>query len=176
MGFSEVSFIFIFLPGAIAVYLFLYALKAEKVQNFTLIIISICFYLWGSLNTFWSFLAIIVLAYISGRIVQQLRANKKQCFLYTFIASILFVLILFFYKYMPFVLQQFSLASDPDSIVNKAQLVAPIGISFITFAAISYVIDIYREEASAGSFTDVVLYFSLFPKLVSGPIFKAIKR
>ena len=60
LGFSEVSFIFIFLPGAIAVYLFLYALKAEKVQNFTLIIISICFYLWGSLNTFWSFLAIIV--------------------------------------------------------------------------------------------------------------------
>lgn len=47
---------------------------------------------------------------------------------------------------------------------------APLGISFLSFSAISYLIDIYREKARAGSFIDCLLYLSFFPKVISGPI------
>lgn len=87
-------------------------------------------------------------------------------FLFTSITLSLIVLI--YYKYYYFVLEQINLTFDANFEIQK--LIVPIGLSFVFFSSISYLVDIYRRECKAGSFIDAALYILFFPKMISGPV------
>lgn len=92
--------------------------------------------------------------------------GKIKKFLFTSITLSLIVLI--YYKYYYFVLEQINLTFDANFEIQK--LIVPIGLSFVFFSSISYLVDIYRRECKAGSFIDAALYILFFPKMISGPV------
>ena len=169
MGFTELSFLFLFLPAFLISYLLCHYLQ-ERFDKYVLVFFSIVFYVWAGSNTLMLFLALILIAYAFGRFIKNSEENGRKKSTILAIAVTIFVVILLMYKYVPFMFQQ--IASNENPMLHNifSALIAPIGLSFITFSAISYVVDIYRGKAKAGTLLDTLLFFSLFPKLVSGPI------
>jgi len=103
-----------------------------------------------------------------GKLVAK-EANKKNNWKIFFVTSILALLVvLYYYKYFDFTKGIFNDFFGVN--MNTNSIIAPLGISFITFSAISYIIDIYRGDSPAGNLLDVALYITFFPKVVSGPI------
>lgn len=90
----------------------------------------------------------------------------------SFIGIIIALLSLGFFKYTNFFVSSFEklLGRNDYTLIH---IILPVGISFYTFSAISYLVDVKREKTEARSFVDVALYLSFFPKLTSGPIQKS---
>ncbi|MGB5824686.1 MAG: MBOAT family protein [Proteocatella sp.] len=167
MLFSSIIFLFYFLPVTMILY---YALKFSRpLQNIVLLGLSLFFYSWGEPK----FVAIMVLSvimnYIFGILVDRHRKDSFKSKLILTSMCIYNVGVLFIFKYMNFVIRNLNSATDINLPVTN--IVLPIGISFFTFQAMSYVIDVYRQDASVQKNPFYLgLYISFFPQLIAGPI------
>ncbi|MCQ2551127.1 MAG: MBOAT family protein [Clostridia bacterium] len=156
MVFSSIQFIFIFLPLTIIGLLLL----PEKFRNLWIFVASLAFYYYGSLDHPEYLLLLVfsvLINFIFGRMIAIDRMPKRPLL----IAGIVYNLgWLFVFKYAAFV---FGLEG----------LVLPVGISFYTFQAISYLIDVYRDKGLVEkSIFNFGMYLTMFPKLMVGPITK----
>lgn len=169
MVFSSSLFLFFFLPCVLSGCLLL----KNKYINYFLLIMSLLFYTWGEPKFVWVFLASMAVNYAFGMLFYIFRAKPswKKCSL---ILSIVFNLgILFCYKYLGLVLNTLNLSSIfPAHLSN---IILPIGISFYTFQAMSYLFDVYNGTAVVQKNPfKLALYISLFPQLIAGPIVRYV--
>ncbi len=164
MLFSSMTFIFMFLPAVIG----LYFIANDKIRNYILLIASIFFYSWGEPKYAFLMLGIILVNWVGALLIEKYQHKKK----YILIAALAVNLgLLFYFKYFNFVLNGINAVFDAD--IPFLETILPIGISFYTFQAISYIIDVYRGTTKAQkNFSKLALYISLFPQLVAGPIIK----
>lgn len=161
MNITSVLFIFYFLPFVIfGNYLFNRYFK--KAQNLFLIITSLLFYAFAGYKLFLFVLLVTLLLYIYSLLIKK---YHKRSILFVFI--ILLVLILSYFKYTNFLIN--NLNRFLHLAIAPKELIVPLGISFVTFEAISYLVDVYKGEDS-GNLFDILLFVSFFPKVSSGPI------
>lgn len=166
MVFSSLTFLCIFLPVVLALY---YLLPTLRIRNVLLIIVSLLFYAYGEPVYVLLMIASIIINYIFGRLLGTENKKKRQWILA--IAVIINIGLLVVFKYLDMMVQTINQLSDSE--IPLAGLALPIGISFFTFQALSYVIDVYRREVEPQkNLWNVMLYISFFPQLIAGPIVK----
>ncbi|MFZ2538360.1 MAG: MBOAT family protein [Oscillospiraceae bacterium] len=168
MLFSSIDFLFYFLPVVVLVY---YALSFSRLaQNIWLFLTSIFFYSWGEPIYVLLMLFSILLNAVLGRLIEKSRDNKKRAKALLVVACCLNLGILFVFKYLSFVVQNIN-EMFGGNFLPTIKLSLPIGISFFTFQALSYVIDVYSGKTKAEKRAFYVgLYISFFPQLIAGPI------
>lgn len=163
MPFASAGFLFFFLPIMIIVYYLFNFIGKNQLNNLLLILFSLSFYMVSGLRTTIYLILFIIIIYFSGKILSYI--NTKSTKRRFFILSLLFVVLtLSYYKYITFILELFQSGTGISSIV------IPLGLSFIMFEAISYIVDIYKGDTESGGLIDVFLFFTFFPKIASGPI------
>ncbi|RGY00140.1 MBOAT family protein [Blautia sp. OF03-15BH] len=165
MVFSSMVFLCIFLPVVFLLHLLLPGIRAK---NGMLLLASLAFYAYGEPVYVILMIASAFVNYLSALLIGKNPARKKAVMAVNVILN-LGVLVLF--KYTGF------LAESVNTIFGTAipmpSIRLPIGISFFTFQAMSYVIDVYRGVTGAQkNFGKVLLYISFFPQLIAGPIVK----
>lgn len=166
MVFSSLTFLCIFLPVVLALY---YLLPTLRIRNVLLIIVSLLFYAYGEPVYVLLMIASIIINYIFGRLLGTENKKKRQWILA--IAVIINIGLLVVFKYLDMMVQTINQLSGSE--IPLAGLALPIGISFFTFQALSYVIDVYRREVEPQkNLWNVMLYISFFPQLIAGPIVK----
>ena len=164
MLFSTPIFLFVFFPGAIL----LHSICPRNARNALLVALSLLFYAWGELLYVGLLLGSIALNYIVGRLIAY-RPERKKALLWYGIAVNLLVLGIF--KYADFLTE--SVHDICGLQIATLALHLPIGISFFTFQAISYLVDVYRGKTHADrNLVDVALYIAFFPQLIAGPIIR----
>lgn len=164
MLFSSMTFIFLFMPIVCATYL----LAKKSLQNTLLLIASLIFYAWGGPNYLAIMLLTILINYTGALYIDRTQTHKKAFLTLTVIANLG---ILIYFKYCAFLIENINGLLPYD--LPLLEVIMPIGISFYTFQAMSYVIDVYRGEVKAQrNIYKLALYISLFPQLVAGPIVK----
>jgi len=168
MVFSSITFLFFFLPLILGFY---YCSGSYK--NSLLLLVSLIFYAWGEGLYLLVMLASIVMNYSCGRLMFYSGGNGKPSKIVLALAVGFNLSLLAFFKYANFVADNlnalFAVVQLPTIDLNPVHL--PIGISFFTFQAISYIIDIYQGKVEPQkSFVNLGLYISLFPQLIAGPI------
>ena len=138
-------------------------IKNTTAKKILVLAFSIFFYAYGALWQTILFVAVIGLAYLAGRMLDK---SKNRAL---FIAwMVVLFLPLLFYKYVPFVL---SMIPGVDEVAFQNAFLLPIGISFYTFQAVGYVIDVYRGDySSERDLLNFACFISFFPQLVAGPI------
>ena len=160
MLFSSITFLYYFLVVLLLVYFF----SPKKYRNFILLVFSLLFYFLGEPKYIVILILSGVLNYFFGNMVLL---KHKKFFLVA--ACIYNIGLLLFFKYTDFFITNIN--SLLGSNISLLYIVMPIGISFFTFQALSYVIDIYNGKSKpANSLIDFMTYLSLFPQLVAGPI------
>lgn len=165
MVFSSPFFLFLFLP----IVLVGWVLVPKKAGNAFLFAASLVFYVWGEVDKAWVFLVSMVANYCFG--IGLERARSKRAVLMVGVVSNLLVLGIF--KYGNFVVTNVNQLASVFSLgpFRVETIHLPIGISFFTFHAISYLVDVYRGRvAPQKNPVDFGLYIALFPQLVAGPI------
>ena len=163
MPFTSAGFLFFFLPITIVLYYLFNLIGKNQLNNLLLILFSLSFYMVSGLRTTVYLILFIIIIYFSGKILGY--TNTKRTKKSFFILSLLFVVLtLSYYKYITFILELFQ--GDKGTF----SLVVPLGLSFIMFEAISYMVDIYKGDTESGGLIDVFLFFTFFPKIASGPI------
>ncbi|MBE6837443.1 MAG: MBOAT family protein [Ruminococcus sp.] len=164
MAFCSTVFIFFFLP---CVFLLYVISPGIKLKNFWLLIASLFFYAFG--EPFAVLLLILsgIVNYLLGLMMKKEKLKKASLFLAVFLN----IGVLVIFKYTNFFIELINSATGLS--IPLTQITLPIGISFFTFQAMSYVIDIYRGSVTPQrSFFKVLLYLAFFPQLVAGPIVK----
>ncbi len=166
MVFSDLKFIYLFLPVFLLVY---YLIKPLKLKNAFLFLASIAFYTFGTLERpYYTVLLVlaIVITYFSGILMQRFAKVKKLIL----VLSLLYNFgLLFLFKYEGFLVTAINTVFNTH--IPVLELVLPVGISFYTFQAVSYTVDVYRSDIpAADNFIDYGAYLSMFPQLVAGPI------
>lgn len=166
MVFSSGVFLLVFLPITFIVNLFL----STKQSNIWLLIASLLFYAWG--EPFFVLLMIlsIIVNWLVGMGIAKSEGKLKRLIL---TLGIVFDLgFLGYYKYAGFVVSLLNRLAHHE-IMCVPQIALPIGISFFTFQAISYIVDVYRKDTEySKSVVNVALYIAFFPQLIAGPIVK----
>jgi alginate O-acetyltransferase complex protein AlgI len=167
MLFSSPLFLFLFLP----VLLVFYFLVGHRFRNVLLLAASLLFYTWGEGTYVILMLVIIAVNYVLGRLIQSLPDGASARLVLTLAVCVNLGFLIAF-KYSNFLVQQlnFLLASLHVRPINLQPVHLPLGISFFTFHALSYVIDISRRKVSAGNPLNFALYMTLFPHAIAGPI------
>ncbi|MBR1907827.1 MBOAT family protein [bacterium] len=164
MLFSSMTFIYLFLP----ILCLIHFLTKKEFHNFILLIASIIFYAWGEPKYLAIMLLTITINYFGALSVEKFQNFKKPFLILTILINLSF---LFYFKYFNFILDNFNKLFSAN--INIIDIIMPIGISFYTFQALSYVIDVYRGEVKAQrDFYKLALYICLFPQLIAGPIIK----
>lgn len=171
MVFSSNVFLYIFLPLFLGFYYAAVALRLSMPwRNAVLLLISLVFYVFGNAYDAWILVASIVVNWTIARGLRQTRPVLSRVVL---IVGVSFDLaLLAAYKYACFLL---SLAGPLNGLASRIpggckDRVLPVGISFFTFMAVAYLMDVYRQRVAPASFIDFGAYLSLFPHLVAGPI------
>ena len=171
MVFSSPLFLFLFLPLALTVYLLLPRVGA---RNFWLLLVSLIFYAWGEVGFIVLLLASTLANYVLGLWVDR-SADPGQRKRAVAVAVIINLGLLAFFKYADFAVSTLNAALGWAglSALPTPGVPLPIGISFFTFHALSYVIDVYRRKWSATRDPrEVALYIFFFPQLIAGPILR----
>jgi alginate O-acetyltransferase complex protein AlgI len=172
--FTEPTFLFLFLPTLLALY-FLKRVHASY-ANWLLLVASVLFYAKGGGGFTWLMLGSITFNYWMaiavdrGRAVSEARARAMLA-----VAIAANLVVLGWFKYANFFADNVSafLVSVGGGGFTAPKVLLPIGISFYTFHAISYVVDVYRRQATAQkSPVHAALYLLLFPQLIAGPIIR----
>ena len=164
MLFSSMIFIGLFLPIVCA----LYFLSCKEYRNYILLFASILFYAWGEPKYVMIMLLTIVINYFGALLIDKHKQYKKLILSGTILSNLFF---LFYFKYFNFVMKNINVVFGAD--IPFLDIIMPIGISFYTFQALSYVIDVYRGEVVVQKRIDkLALYICLFPQLIAGPIVK----
>lgn len=163
MVFSSITFISVFLPVVFVLHLILPGIRAK---NALLIAASLLFYAYGE--------PVYVLLMIASALLNYGMARGVACCRHRRLllgaAVVLNLGMLAVFKYAGFLV---TLINAAGASLPVPQIALPIGISFFTFQALSYVIDVYRGAAEVQtSFFRVLLYISFFPQLIAGPIVK----
>ena len=168
MLFPSVEFIFAFLPIVLTVY-FILLRRNVLLKNIWLFAASLFFYAFGEGSFILLMLGEILLDYLLALFLNRSQKRWARRTLLS-IAIISNIGILGIFKYASFVCVDI-LHLPPDAVGIAANIHLPLGISFFTFQALSYVLDVYMGKVAAtGSFLNVGLYVSFFPQLVAGPI------
>ena len=168
MLFPSNVFLFVFLPIVIGVYYGLLR-KHLTAKNLFLLAASLFFYAWGEPKYVFLMIATIILNYLFGLAVDYFKEKKNIAKLFLIAMVLTNVGILGWFKYSGFVVSQVDRFLNLNIPVPVVAL--PIGISFFTFQAMSYVIDVYRGDGKVQkNIFYVGLYISLFPQLIAGPI------
>ncbi len=174
MVFADLFFLFAFIPAFALLYLL--ASLADKrlcpgkerknlFKNWTLVLFSLIFYAWGEPVYVFLLIGCVFINYIAGRVIDSQDRYRKAAL----VAGVAInILILCTFKYLGLLAGTLAglgvKVSDPG-------IALPIGISFYTFQSISYLVDVYRRDAkSQRHFGDLLLYISMFPQLIAGPI------
>lgn len=164
MIFSSLVFLCIFLPITYLIYTVVPSIKAK---NAALIVASLLFYAYGEPIYFLLMILSAVINYASALLIDKKRSKKVLLV----INVLLNIGILVVFKYTAFLIGSFNDVTGMD--IRIPEIVLPIGISFFTFQALSYVIDVYLGKIEAQkNFFKILLYISFFPQLIAGPIVK----
>jgi alginate O-acetyltransferase complex protein AlgI len=176
MVFSSIIFVFLFLPIVLLAY---YLVKNDRARNGILLVASLIFYAYGEPRFVFAMIGSIVGNYLFALGIDHFekkgnRKAKKTVLVFDVIANLS---VFFIFKYL-----NFSLKALNDIFhvgVTVTDIALPIGISFFTFQAMSYVFDVYRgdTEVQKNPFR-LGLYIAFFPQLIAGPIvrYKQINR
>ena len=165
MVFSSMVFLCVFLPAAFCLHLLLPGMRAK---NFLLVVASLVFYAYGEPIYVILLVASSAGNYILARLTGECPEIRK---LTMPLAVVINLGLLVIFKYSGFLVDTFNSVTGAGIPVPQVRM--PIGISFFTFQALSYVIDVYRGDASVQkNFGKVLLYISFFPQLIAGPIVK----
>lgn len=159
-------FLWVFFP---IVFIVNYIIK-KRFSNICLLIFSIVFYAWGEPVYVILLIVSIIINWVIG-IAMDLENKYRKTIL--FIGILLNLLILGYYKYTGLIILTLNYVLG-DSIIYVPEVALPIGISFFTFQAISYIIDVYRGGGCQPQkkLVNLALYISFFPQLIAGPIVK----
>ena len=164
MLFSSSVFLFIFLPAVLLGY---YLLRGQRARNLLLLGASLLFYAWGEPVYVFLMLFSICANYLLGRGIDARRGGGRKALL--ILAVVLNLGLLFVFKYLNFTIENLNALLGLH--IPPVELSLPIGISFFTFQALSYCIDVYRGTAEVQrNILDLGLYISFFPQLIAGPI------
>lgn len=175
MVFSDLFFLFVFIP----VFMLLYMAAAladrnsvgvfgkgqNKAKNFVLVCFSLIFYAWGEPLYVFLMLVSVFFNFRFGLIIGKSRNHRRAAL----VGGLIFnILVICTFKYLVFFAQTLD---DCGINVPVPRIALPIGISFYTFQSISYLMDVYRRVSPAQRrFSDLLLYISMFPQLIAGPI------
>ena len=165
MLFSSATFLFAFLP-VVALLYYLIPKRCTAARNLFLTGASLLFYAWGEPRFVLVMLLVILSSWLFARKIEASAKSARKGFL--LVAVSVDLTVLFVFKYLGFFTE--NLNRLPFVRLPVPQITLPIGISFFTFQAISYVVDVYRGEAAQKSLWDVMLYIAFFPQLIAGPI------
>jgi len=169
MLFNSPSFLIFFLPTVLVL---AFLLRRTPAQNAILFVASLLFYAWGELAYTLILIGSIALNYAFGLWIDGTRDRPRQRWVLVLALS-LNLSILAYFKYANFVVDSLNtlLAPIGFSAIQVEPVHLPIGISFFTFQAMTYVVDVYRQNATVDrSPWRVGLYIALFPQLIAGPI------
>ena len=166
MVFSSLSFLCIFLPAVLVLYRLMPSLRAK---NVLLMVASLVFYAYGEPVYVLLMVVSSLLNYAWALLLRTNDAGRRRVVMVLAVVQNLGVLGVF--KYAGWLVESFNAATGLAA--SAPQIALPIGISFFTFQAMSYVIDVYRGEVQPErNFVRILLYISLFPQLIAGPIVK----
>lgn len=164
MVFSSIPFLYFFLPSALLCYL----VAPRKLKNPVLLLFSLAFYWWGEPKYVLLMVFTITFCYFAGILIENRRSNPMGRKL-MIISSAVPLGLLALFKYSDFLLSSVNSLTGAD--IPLLKLVLPIGISFYTFQALSYLIDVYRGTVPAQrNYISLATYIVLFPQLIAGPI------
>lgn len=173
MTFTSLIFLFVFFPLCIAGY-YLLCFQEKKagrtfgrIKDIFLILSGLAFYGWASLDGILILAVYVVLVWAMGVWIGRAEdaARKKRAIA---VSVIVVTAVLLFYKYYNFGVENINRFLNTE--IGFSDIAAPLGISFITFSAVSYLVDIYRGDAAYGNLIDAGMFLTFFPKVVSGPI------
>ncbi len=168
MLFPGEVFLFIFLPAVLLIYYILLR-KTKTLKNVFLLAASLFFYAWGEPEHVGLMVAVILCNYLFGVLIDMVKSQKIPSRLLLILTVITDLGILGWFKYSTFAALQINRFLHTSLPVPAVAL--PIGISFFTFQAMSYVFDVYRGHGTVQKNPLLVgLYISLFPQLIAGPI------
>ena len=165
MIFADLFFLYVFMAACFIAY---FVSRKTVYRNWVLIVFSLIFYAWG--EPVWVFLLLgsVGVNFGAGLLIEKWRNTKKSTIAMA-TAVIFDICVLLFFKYTGFFVENFNAISPVDLPVPN--IVMPIGISFFTFQILSYVIDCYWGTIKVQkSFPKLLMYISMFPQLVAGPI------
>ncbi len=162
MVFSSIVFIFIFLPIFLVGY---YLMPRIWAKNIFLFLSSLGFYFWGAGNLVVLLIFIGIFSWFFSMLIAKTKFKRTSLI----IAIATFIGILVYYKYLGFIIDSLIYAGITG--IHQVKLVSSLGVSFFTFQAISYTINVYRKndrfEKNPGY---IMLYLTMFPQLIAGPI------
>lgn len=162
MVFSSLTFLYVYLP----IVLFIYYISPLQCRNVVLFIVSLIFYGWSNPLYICIMLFSIIMNYMFGRWIKTYQNKAKTLLILCIICNLS---ILFFFKYYTFVNN--TLQSSGIHILPALSIALPIGISFYTFQAMSYPIDLYTNTITPQkSLINFGTYVTMFPQLIAGPI------
>ncbi|WP_373216497.1 MBOAT family protein [Ruminococcus sp. 5_1_39BFAA] len=169
MVFSSMIFLWIFLPAVLITYF----ICPQRFRNLLLVLFSLLFYAWGEPKYIILMLISVTINYVSGILLEKYPEGKKLVFITCVAANLL---LLGYFKYFNFAADTWNkilTMFHSTSTFTPKEIALPIGISFYTFQALSYVADVYRGEVKAQkNYLHMLLYISFFPQLIAGPIVK----
>ena len=167
MLFSSLEFIFIFFP----ISLIIYSVVPSRARVSVLLAISLVFYAWSGIGELPIMIAVILLNYAGGVAIEKLLPRKRRAARWVAALTVVAnVATLLFFKYSALGAELLRLV-PVFSDLPQFNIPLPIGISFYTFQALSYVVDVYRRECEAEiSPVRFATYISLYPQLIAGPI------
>jgi len=162
MVFSSLVFLYAFFPASLIVYALC---KSQKAKNTSLLIFSLIFYAWGEPKYVLLLMGMAFSSWLCALQVSKAKTpgGKK---IWVAVSSVVDIALIGYFKYSGLV---FSLFGDVPEVISKIAL--PIGISFYTFQLLTYVVDVYKQDAPAQkSYWNVLLYAALFHQCIAGPI------
>lgn len=169
MLFSSMTFLFTFLPLT----LLLYFLVPFKAKNYILLLASLIFYAWGEPVYIILMILSIILNYFCGKDIYEKQEDALAMKRSLVVGIVFNLLLLGFFKYYGLFMD--TLNGILPFQISYRVLSLPIGISFYTFQAMSYLIDVYRKEVKPqNNILYFALYISMFPQLIAGPIVRYI--
>ena len=165
MVFSSTIFLCVYLP----LVLLGYYICPKKGRNLFLLIASLVFYAWGEPKYVFLMIFSILVNYIFGRLMDKHRENKKRLKLMLVLSVVIDLGLLSVFKYTDFIITNVNAIFGAN--FDLLNIALPIGISFYTFQAMSYTIDVYRDDVRVQkNLIDFGMYITMFPQLIAGPI------
>lgn len=161
------TFLWLFLP---VVFVLCLLIRKPKYQNILLLIFSLFFYAWGMPYYVILLLVSVIINWICGVWMEKWEKGRTVVLIVSVVANLG---LLGYFKYANFILNTIDALIPGGNTLPRLNIGLPIGISFFTFQAMSYVIDLYRGEYKAQKNPlNLALYISFFPQLIAGPIVK----
>ena len=165
MVFSSTIFLCVYLP----LVLLGYYICPKKGRNLFLLIVSLVFYAWGEPKYVFLMIFSILINYVFGRLMDKNRGRQKRMKLLLVLSVVIDLGLLSVFKYTDFVITNINAIFG--SSFDLLNIALPIGISFYTFQAMSYTIDVYRDDVRVQkNLIDFGMYITMFPQLIAGPI------